>query len=310
MGQISYGQVPQYPNSDTNRVEFFYLRDDGDEAVVRIMHDSPATFDIVAVHPYQVNGKFRNINCIRNPQDDIDQCPLCSEGVPLRYRFYVHLLEYIKDAQGNIRAIPKVWERNLQFADTIRDFCSEYSPLSDYIFKIKRCGKKGSTDTTYNVIPANPSVYRPELYPKDANVFKDYSVIGTAVYNTDYNGLLKLLGNESASTAEYTPKQQPNIPQQVPAQSQQFVQQPAGVYNAQMNECAYAAPPAPSYSEPAVVNRNPWDPLEAKRSTYEPPTSYQQPVNSPPSNVDYNARGGAVPPTSGPEFVRPRRYAQ
>lgn len=275
MGQIAYGQVPQYSQGDTNRVGFFGLRDDGDEAIVRIMHDSPATFEIVAVHPYQVGGKFRNINCIRNPQDDIEKCPLCDEGVPLRYRFYVHLLEYTRDNNGNIVATPKVWERSLQYADTIKDYCNEYAPLSNYIFKIKRVGKKGSMDTKYNIIPANPSVYSPSLYPKDESAFEGYSAIGTAVYNTDYNGMQKLL--TPADQEPYAPKEEPAT--------------------------TYAQPAQPAYQQYTSTPEH--NPENMTRTTpnhyYEPPVETARPAPSVNNNYSENSTPG--------EFVRPRRYA-
>ena len=309
MGQIAYGQVPQYPQGQSNGVGFFSLRDDGDEAIVRIMHDSPATFEIVAVHPYQVNGKFRNINCIRDPQEEIDRCPLCEAGVRLSYRFFLHLIEYTKDAQGNIIATPKVWERGVGYADTIKDYCNEYAPLSNYIFKIKRNGKKGSTDTTYNIMPANPNVYRPDLYPKNDSFFEGYSVIGNAVYNTDYNGLQKLL--VPSEQEPYTPKNAA-APQSNPQ---------------------YAAPA--SYAQPATQYQAPqsYQPPVQAQPTYEPPVSYSAPAQAAPvytpsvqqyaPPAGYGApvqpsepvaaqevRPNPAPQENGPgEFVRPRRYA-
>ena len=42
--------------SSSPRVGFFTLKNDGDEAIVRIMHDTPEEFDILAVHQTQVDG--------------------------------------------------------------------------------------------------------------------------------------------------------------------------------------------------------------------------------------------------------------
>ena len=320
MGQIAYGQVPQYPQGQSNGVGFFSLRDDGDEAIVRIMHDSPATFEIVAVHPYQVNGKFRNINCIRDPQEDIDKCPLCEAGVRLSYRFFIHLIEYTKDDRGNIVATPKVWERGVQYADTIRDFCNEYPPLSNYLFKIKRNGKKGSTDTTYNIIPANPNVYRPDLYPKDDTLFEGYSVIGNAVYNTDYNGLQRLL--VPTEQEPYTPKA---------AQASQSTPQynpPAAYAASTPADYSRTAAPSPVYQTPAQSQPTytPSAPASlapqetaaqvyiAPSQQYAPPVGYNNLVGHP-DPIGAEGAPGVVreaPPAqenySG-EFVRPRRYA-
>ena len=310
MGQIAYGQVPQYSQSQGgNGVGFFFLRDDGDEAIVRIMHDSPATFEIVAVHPYQVNGKFRNINCIRDPQEEIEKCPLCEAGVRLSYRFFLHLIEYTKDAQGNIIATPKVWERGVAYADTIKDYCAEYAPLSNYIFKIKRNGKKGSQDTTYNIMPANPNVYRPDLYPKDDSLFEGYSVIGTAVYNTDYNGLQKLL---------VPSEQEPYIPRSVSATPVNYQTAAPAAYKQPAAPQQYQAPQAsqPTYEPPVgyqapqvapPVYTPPQAPVAPQTHMYQQPApsapQYEPPVAPNPGPAPYDGSN------SGAEFVRPRRFA-
>lgn len=292
MGQIAYGQTPQYYQNDNKRVGFFGLRDDGDEAIVRILHDTPATFDIVAVHQYPVDGRVRNINCIRDPRDPVDKCPLCEAGEPLRYRFFIHLLEYSKDDQGNIVATPKVWERSLKFADTIKDYCSEYAPLSNFIFKIKRVGKKGSTDTKYNIIPANPSVYIPEMYPKDCSAFENYSSIGTAVYNLDYDGMSKLVYGDAAD--QYTSKDSAEERYEPAMEAA-----PKGYYNKPVEETATQRAPAPTYEPPVsyatgYVNETP----SAGAPQYEaPPVSNR---TTPPMGYGANSPSG--------EFVRPRRY--
>ena len=312
MGQIAYGQVPQYPQSQGSGVGFFSLRDDGDEAIVRIMHDSPATFEIVAVHPYQVNGKFRNINCIRDPQEEIEKCPLCEAGVRLSYRFFLHLIEYTKDAQGNIVATPKVWERGISYADTIKDYCAEYAPLSNYIFKIRRNGKKGSQDTTYNIMPANPNVYRPDLYPKDDSLFEGYSVIGTAVYNTDYNGLQKLL--VSSEQEPYTPKAASANPVNYQTAAPAAYAQPAAPQQYQAPQMAQPTyEPPVGYSSPAQAAPTYTPPVQQ----YAPPTGYGAPVGHADPVGEPGTPGAVRNPEPAPyggnnpggEFVRPRRYA-
>lgn len=338
MGQIQYGQVPQdsqQPRSGSG-VEFFFLRDDGDEAIVRIMHDSPATFDIVAVHPYEINGRTRNVNCIRNPNEDVEKCPFCEEGIPLRYRFYVHLLVYKKDEQGNIVVVPSIWDRGLQYADMIKDFCAEYPPLSDYIFKIKRNGKKGSQDTTYNIIPANPNVYRNDLYPKVANAFDNFSVIGSMVYNLDYNGMQKALAPTEQEV--FTPKEAPAAPVYKESVNPtgpytRVVNQPVQyeVPKAPVTQQPYVAPPQYATAQvqtsidPAVYGHTTMNtsvPAEPVARTYSfaeqqyvPPASYSAPVGHPDPVGEPGAPGvvRAAPqqqPESSPsEFVRPRRYA-
>lgn len=320
MGQVAYGSVPQQSSSMQNDwAGFFSLKDDGDEAIVRIMHDSPATFDIVAVHPYQVNGKFRNISCIRDPQEEIDRCPLCAAGVRLTYRFFIHLIQYDRDDRGNIVPRPVVWERAYSFADTIKDYCSEYAPLSDTIFKIKRNGRRGSTDTTYNIMPANPNVYRPELYPK-IDFFNGYTVVGKNVYAPDYNGMQRLLAPSEQQV--YTPKYSEAAPvltgSSAPSAYAAPAPQPANppVYNQSHAEpVSYASTvrephQAYGYAQPQVpvqaAYSAPAQPQYVPPVSYESPTSYQEPVAT---QGMAPARHNPVPVESNSgEFVRPRRF--
>ena len=154
MGQISYEQATEVMssfNKDTPQVGFLTLKNDGDEAIVRFMHDSTESFDILTVHPMRVDGKFGKYSCIRDARDPLDKCPLCKNGTKLENRIYIHLIHYVKDENGNIVAVPKVWERSLAYAKELAGLINEYGPLSDCIFKIKRNGAVKSMDTTYQV---------------------------------------------------------------------------------------------------------------------------------------------------------------
>ena len=60
-----------------NDVGFFTLRNDNDEAIVRFMCDSTDDFEILTVHDVQIGTKYRKVNCIRDPREPLDNCPLC-----------------------------------------------------------------------------------------------------------------------------------------------------------------------------------------------------------------------------------------
>ena len=185
MAQLNYSQINQN-NTPTERtsgpaVKFFSLKNHGDEAIVRIMHDTTDSFDLVAVHPVELNGRYRNVNCIRDAREPLENCPMCAAGKPIRQKFYMHLLQYTRDAQGNIVVEACIWERSASYASTIANLINEYGPLSDHIFKIRRNGAAGSMDTTYDIMYGHPNVYRNELYPKQPELFDGYNVIGRAV---------------------------------------------------------------------------------------------------------------------------------
>ena len=61
MAKISYEEAQSSSNNSNTGVGFFSLADDGDEAVVRILHDSTDSFDIVTIHDIQTGDKRRKI---------------------------------------------------------------------------------------------------------------------------------------------------------------------------------------------------------------------------------------------------------
>ena len=192
MAQITFNNIEtgnQQNNQNLPTMGFFFLKNDQDEALVRIMHDNVESFDILTVHNVTVGGKQRKVNCIRDPHEPLDRCPLCAAGNPVQQRLYIHLLCYTRDENGNIVAHPQIWERTGSYAVTLKNLIDNYGPLSDYLFKIKRNGKPGDTGTTYDIMYANPKVYVPELYPKDTSAFVNYSALGYPVLNKKYEEL-------------------------------------------------------------------------------------------------------------------------
>ena len=167
----------------SNGVGFFNsLKDDGDETIVRFMHDDVYSFDIASVHNLSIGGKFRKVNCLRGSMSEpLSTCPLCEAGEKLQTRIFIHLIEYTKGQNGEVVATPKVWERSIAYATKLKDFMEDYTPLSDYVFKVKRRGAKGSMDTTYSIVPLNPAQYPTSMFPKQEDAFKDYTVIGKVV---------------------------------------------------------------------------------------------------------------------------------
>ena len=181
MSRISYEESQQATNFNSNGVDFFSLADDGDEAIVRILHDDVESFDLVTIHQLSIQNKSRKVDCLRTIRDPMEKCPFCNAGLQSYQRFYIHLLEYTKNESGNIVAQPKIWERSSAYANTLKNLIDEYGPLSDCIFKIHRDGARGDMQTKYSILYGNPNVYKEEYYPKDTSAFDDYSVIGTIV---------------------------------------------------------------------------------------------------------------------------------
>ena len=191
------------------RVGFFTLKNDGDEALVRLLVDSPADFQVVAVHQSTIGGRMRNVNCIRSAQDPIENCPLCAAGQSVRYRLYIPVLEYVKGDDGRIQTLARIWERPASFTSTLKNHIVEYGPLSKVLFKAKRSGT--GTATKYDLLYAAAENRNPDGYPEKAEMFDGYNIMGTAVVSKDFQGLVDLLSGEDGADVA-VPKTAPVAP--------------------------------------------------------------------------------------------------
>ena len=189
-------------NGDRPRIGFFSLKNDGDEAIVRIMHDSTKDFDMLNVHRVTIDGKSRNVSCNRTASEPASKCPLCEAKSPISKKIYIHLIEYVRGEDGSIIPTPKVWERSASYAYKLRDYINDYGPLSECLFKIKRKGAAGSRDTDYNFIYCRPDVYKAENYPTISDAFNGYQADGAACMHKDFEGLKALANALPINTAE------------------------------------------------------------------------------------------------------------
>ena len=200
-------------NNNSNSIGFLSLKNDGDEAIVRIMHDSVEDFDIVTLHPINLGGKYRTISCIRDPRDPMDNCPLCKNGTKIQSRIFIHMIQYTTNENGQIEAKPVVWERSISYATKLKNDIDEYGPLSNCIFKIKRNGKAGDMQTTYDMKLGNPNMYNESLYPKLENAFDNYSVCGTIVLDKNYNEIAEFVATGKFPETNKEPtNNQPSMP--------------------------------------------------------------------------------------------------
>ena len=174
-------------------VEFFNsLKGDGDEAIVRFACNSVNDIDIQTVHDVQVDGKFRRVACLRESYyAPTDNCPLCSLALAdpkykVKTKAFIKLIEYTKDANGQVKASAKIWEKPAMFLKKIAAaqqyatyelaFYPPSSKLSDIVFKVVRSGAAGSKTTEYDIRAVNPAVFKPEIYSKDFSAFDGYDL--------------------------------------------------------------------------------------------------------------------------------------
>lgn len=220
-----------------NSVSFFSLKDDGEEAVVRFIYNDPSEFDVVTIHDVRIDNKLRRINCLRNPNESLENCPLCHRGDKVNTKFFIKLVQYLPNEKGELVPVPKVWERSPSFAKTLKSYYEDYGTLNDCIFKIKRHGVKGSTDTKYDILFANPQVYKPEVYVKDFSGFDGFSLNRYMVLDKSFEEMQTFVGTGSfpaKTTANATaPVSTPT--HNVPVQTQMPNTQPSGVFTQPQN---------------------------------------------------------------------------
>lgn len=175
-------------NSSTHKREFkkvgyfSSLSEDGDEAIVRFDYDTPSEFDLQTIHKIRLNnGAYRSVACLKEKEGDF--CPLCANGEnkPVT-KFYVKLLEYVKDEEGKIVPVAKVWERPSMFTQSIMGAyttalelgaITPETKIRDLVFRIKRKGAHKDMKTTFEVSPLNKNIFKDEIYVKDFSAFEN-----------------------------------------------------------------------------------------------------------------------------------------
>ena len=167
------GQSQGGAKQPRSRVGYFALKDDGEACVVRF---NVATLDdirIVSKHTVKsAEGKTRIISCLRtDPTQPLDVCPLCAAGEKVAYRAYVPLVYYEQTENNETVPVAALWEQAPRIRETLQSFTVDYGDLRDYLFKIVRHGKKGDPATTYTILPANPAIYKEEIFKKDFSAF-------------------------------------------------------------------------------------------------------------------------------------------
>lgn len=155
---------------------FFSLKNDKDTAVVRFMYNSIEDFVGYTAHQVEVDGRIRYVNCLRDYNDPIANCPLCASGNPVRAKAFIHV--YDCDEQS-----VKIWDRGKSFIPKLSSLCARYNPLVSTPFEIERNGKKGDTSTTYDTYPMQSDDITLEDLPEMQKI------LGTLVMDKSFDEL-------------------------------------------------------------------------------------------------------------------------
>ena len=298
----------QRSSSTADRVTFFGLKGDGDEAIVRFAYTSPDELEVFTVHNVKVGNAYRKVNCLRGPKESVDKCPLCKSGNNIQYKMLVKLIEYVTDERGVVTLVPRVWERPTSFISVLRSIYEEYGDISSAIFKVKRHGERGSLQTSYDVLFANPAIYKPEVFVKDFSGFDNYSPLGYNILDKSVEDMETYLqtGNFPLRTVsrEETNTETPHSAQGVYGKYNEGLiptaQEGLKKYSEpsqygesnQTTDFTKAIPSNVPTNSPHMVNTE-----ATPRMSTDVPTQFRRPVNNPTPSTQ------TVPPQQGP-----RRY--
>lgn len=146
MGRFGATDADNYGGSGGS--SFFSLKNDGDTAKVRFMYNSMEDVVGYAVHEVTIDDKKRYVNCLRSYNEPKSKCPMCAAGEFQRAKLYIPLYDIDEDEV-------KIWERGKNFFAKISALCARYAsgdtPLVSHTFDVERHGKKGDTQTTYEI---------------------------------------------------------------------------------------------------------------------------------------------------------------
>ena len=151
MGRFKFNEADRYGGGKS---DYLSLQNDKDTARVRFMYNGIDDIEGVAVHQVTIDGKYRYVNCLRDYNSPIDDCPLCRNGNRQIARFYIPVFN--RDEQK-----VQIWERGRTIIPELSSLCARYSnsttPLCSQPFEIERRGVKGDTNTTYGIYPDGPA---------------------------------------------------------------------------------------------------------------------------------------------------------
>ncbi len=144
MARVSYEDSEKYFSGSGS--DWFQLKNDGDVARVQFMLNNIDDIPIFSTHRVKIGDKERYVDCLRNPNDPIDACPFCAEGMPAKAVRFIIMYQHDDNKV-------KIWERGRQFISKLQGLINRYNPLEEKVFEVERHGKAGDTGTKYEIYP-------------------------------------------------------------------------------------------------------------------------------------------------------------
>lgn len=211
MARFNANEVENYGGS--GGAGYFSLKNDKDTAQVRFMYNNIDDVEGYAVHQVDVDDKKRYVNCLREYNQPISDCPFCEAKNFQLAKLFVPLYD-IKDDKV------KIWERGKKFFSKIGSICARYSnpTVVSHIFEIERNGKPGDQTTSYEIyetdqdnttmedLPEKPELLGGVILDKSKEEMQYYLDNGKFPSNNEENHVVRRRENTSDETPRRTPQ--------------------------------------------------------------------------------------------------------
>jgi hypothetical protein len=267
------------------KVGFFKLKNDGDEALVRINIASMEDLQFATVHQLGAAQKWMKVGCLNPVGSYSDNCPLCSAVTggntsigKAAKKVYVQMMVSYKDAATNqfSAAIPVIWERPAGFASEIASKLRDYGPLTERVFKVTRNGAAGNMQTTYT-ISYIPVYDRPEAVPADFSAFANFKLSKHSYWEKSVEDINTFLTTGQFPEVVKTTSQAAEGAYVAPKTA-------TPVYTAPTTVTTQPTPAAPTYVAPAAPTYTPPVMPASVASTTEAPAAQPATTDRPARN--------------------------
>lgn len=212
MARFNVDEVENYGGN--GGAGYFSLKNDKETALVRIMYNTIDDVEGYAVHQVEVDGKKRYVNCLREYNQPVSDCPFCEARNFQLAKLFVPLYDIEDDKV-------KIWERGKKFFSKIGSICARYSnpTVVSHIFEIERNGKPGDQTTSYEIyetgqdeditmedLPEKPELLGGLILDKSADEMRYYLDNGKFPSDNEENHVVRRRENTSEETPRRTPQ--------------------------------------------------------------------------------------------------------
>ena len=165
---------------------YFSLKNDMDVATVRFLYDTVEDVEGYAVHEVEIDGKKRYVNCLREYNQPIDDCPFCRAK---KYQVAKLFIPLYNEDEGKVQ----VWERGKKFFSKLSGVLSRCraDSLVQQKFEIERHGKAGDQQTQYEIFETKEG-------PDDASLedFEEPVIMGRLILDKSADDMEFYLENK------------------------------------------------------------------------------------------------------------------